>query len=283
MIRLEHVSKKLGKFHLIDVNLELPDGYIMGLVGANGAGKTTLLQTILGLYRPDAGRICVDGEEWKASAHENLEQIGFVLVDELFDPALSLQNNADYYGSYYKNYDRELLQKYLGKFELSKNKKYRNFSKGEKLKFEVAFALAHHPKYLIMDEPAANFDLAFTELFYRLIKDFVSDGAHSVLISTHQTEDIEQIVDYVTLMDNGQIFLTQDIEALHERYKLVQGERYKIELLPKEYIIYIEEGKYGASALIEHHGRNRYDALAVSNPSIEDIMYYLSKGGVFGC
>ena len=279
MIRLEHIHKKLGSFHLQDVNLELPDGYIMGLVGANGAGKTTLIQTMLGLYRPDKGTIYVDEKPWLESSHEHLDQIGYVLMDELFDPALSLLDNANYYGAYYKQYDRELLRAYFVEFDLDEKKKYRRFSKGEKLKFEVAFALSHHPKYLLMDEPAGNFDLEFTEVFYRLVKEFVSDGAHSVLLSTHQTDEIEQIVDYVTMLHEGSVIFSKDIEELHESYKVVQGERYKIELLPKEYIIYIEESMYGASALIEHHRRNDYDALTVSNPSIEDVMYYLTKGG----
>lgn len=280
MLEVRNVSKKKGSFSMKDIDFQLPEGYIMGLVGANGSGKTTLLKMLLGLFTPDSGSICIDGQEYDSAEHSIREDIGYVLQEELFDPALSAWENVDYYGHYYKKYDKELCRKYMEEFELEGSRRYKVFSKGEKLKLQLAFALAHHPKYLIMDEPAGNFDPDFAEKFYRLLVKFVSDGEHSVLLSSHQTEGLEHIVDYVTFLQDGRIMFSENIEELHKRYKMVSGECYKIKLIPKERIIYMEENTYGARALALNSRIHPFDReLVVEDATIEELMYFITKGG----
>lgn len=279
MLEVRNVSKKKGSFSMKDIDFQLPDGYIMGLVGANGSGKTTLLKMLLGLFTPDSGSICIDGQEYDSAEHSIREDIGYVLQEELFDPSLSAWENVDYYGHYYKKYDKELCRKYMEEFELEGSRRYKVFSKGEKLKLQLAFALAHQPKYLIMDEPAGNFDPDFAEIFYRLLVKFVSDGEHSVLLSSHQTEGLEHIVDYVTFLQNGRIMFSENIEELHKRYKMVSGESYKIKLIPKERIIYMEENAYGAKALATNSRIHPFDReLVVEDATIEELMYFITKG-----
>jgi len=263
-----------------DIDFQLPDGYIMGLVGANGSGKTTLLKMLLGLFTPDSGSIRIDGQEYDSAEHSIREDIGYVLQEELFDSSLSAWENVDYYGHYYKKYDKELCRKYMEEFELEGSRRYKVFSKGEKLKLQLAFALAHQPKYLIMDEPAGNFDPDFAEIFYRRLVEFVSDGKHSVLLSSHQTEGLEHMVDYVTFLQNGKLIFSENIEELHKRYKMVSGESYKIKLIPKERIIYMEENAYGARALALNSRIHPFDReLLVEDATIEELMYFITKGG----
>ncbi|WP_075720865.1 ABC transporter ATP-binding protein [Roseburia sp. 499] len=280
MLEIVDVSKRKGNFSMKNISIQLPDGYIMGLVGANGSGKTTLIKMLLGIFTPDSGSIRVDGREYGSEEHGIREDIGYVLQEELFDPGLSAEENVDYYGHYYSRYDKELCRKYMEEFELGSSRKYKVLSKGEKLKLQLAFALAHKPKYLIMDEPAGNFDPDFAKIFYRMLTDFVSDGEHSVLLSTHQTEGLERVVDYVTFLQKGELLFSENIETLHSRYKMIRGESYKIKLLPKERIIYMEEGEYGAKALVVNSRLHPFDAtLVVEDATIEEMMYFMTKGG----
>ena len=157
MIKTENVSKRFGSFALQDIHFELPAGYICGLIGENGVGKTTLLNILAGLYEYD-GTISIQEKEYRTNQMELQQDIGFVFHEEWFDDWDSLIANSRHYGKYYKNYDETLLKEYLKRFRLDGKKKYKKLSKGEKLKFAFAFALAHHPKLLLLDEPGANFD-----------------------------------------------------------------------------------------------------------------------------
>lgn len=278
ILEIQAVSKHLGDFHLRNISLELPEGYILGLIGPNGAGKTSLLHLILGLYRPEAGDIRIDGMNYQDNEREIRELLGTVLLERLFDETMTLRQNADYYGAYYRNYDVQVFEMYLRRFELEAGRKYRTLSKGEELKFQLAFALAHAPKLLIMDEPAGSFDPEFRVQFFEVLKEFIADGTRSVIISTHLTEDLDRMADYITYLEKGKILLSTDIESLRESYRLVTGETYKIKLIPQENVIHMEEGAYGSRALVKHRRRYAYDKeLTVATPTIEELMYFMTK------
>lgn len=280
MLKLTDISKRLGAFQLKEISFELPPGYIMGVIGLNGAGKTTLLHLISGLYRPDGGSLSIEGKSYDANRKEILENVGTVLAEDLFNGYDTLLHNAGQYGKYYKNYDEPLLLQYLSRFQLLPDKKFRELSKGEKLKFQFAFALAHHPKLLLLDEPTGNFDPEFRGEFFSVLKEFIADGRKSVILATHLTEDLDRIADYIVYLEKGTLLFAGDIETLREQYRLLIGETYKLKLLPKQSIIYMEETACGTRALIRHRSRNVYDReLTVTVPSIEEIMYFMTKGG----
>lgn len=279
MVKLELVSKKLGNFSLQDINVELPVGYICGLIGPNGSGKTTLLHLIMGLYQQDTGEIYVMGQQFPQEEAAIHNEMGVVLQERLFDDYLTLQENASYYGRYYSHYEEDYFLQLLERFELQPHQKYSGLSKGEELKFQYAFALAHHPRLLILDEPTGNFDPEFREEFLASLKEFIADGERSVILATHITEDLDRMADYIIYLEKGKVLFAKDIEELRESYRLLQGEAYKIKLLPQENIIYMETGEFGARALIEHRRRFVYDkCLTVSYPTIEELMYFMTKG-----
>ncbi len=280
LIEVRDVSKKLGTFKINEMSFELPGGYIMGLIGPNGAGKTSLIHLLLGLYQPDDGEILIDGKSYKDNEQAIREQLGTVLLEDLFDPALTLRQNGDEYGSFYKNYDAELLDKYLARFNLEGNRRFKELSKGEKLKFQFAFALSHDAKLLILDEPTGNFDSSFRQEFFKIIKEFIADGERSVVLATHLTEDLDRIADYICYLDKGNLLFAGDIEKLHDKYRIAIGEEYKIKLLRKEHVIHVEKGEYGTRALIEYHKRIPYDKeLTLTVPTIEELMYFITKSG----
>lgn len=280
LLEVKNISKYIGTFLMKDVSFELPEGYIMGLIGENGAGKTTLLHLLLGLYQPDAGEILIDGMNYRDNEREIRELLGTVLLDDLFDTSLTLEQNGNFYGRYYVNYNAQTLLYYLEKFSLDKSCKFKRLSKGEKLKFQFAFALSHNAKLLLLDEPTGNFDREFRKEFFAELKEFIADGTRSVILSTHLTEDLDRVADYITYLEKGRILLTSDIETLRDSYRLVTGETYKIKLLPEEDLVYMEEGAYGTRALVRHHKYRHYDAAVTAlPPSIEELMYFMTKRG----
>lgn len=280
MIIMQGVSKQLKTFRLKDMNIEIPDGYICGLVGLNGAGKTTLLHLLLGLYRPDKGTVKIDDREYPGMEKEIHDEMGTVLVEELLDPDASVMENGERYGKFYSHFNRQQYLDNLTQFHLAANSRFGKLSKGQKLKCQFAFALACNPRYLILDEPTANFDPEFRTIFLKRIQEFVSDGTRTVLLATHMTEDLDRLADYLIYLEKGNLIYSGDLETFRERYRIVSGEKYKIKLFSKEDLISLEERAYGTKALIRHHGYNTYDpTLKVTYPSIEEFMYFYSKRG----
>ena len=280
MLELKNIHKKLGKFKLKDISFELPKGYICGLIGPNGAGKTTLIHLLLGLYEPDEGELLVNDKLYDKKEADIRNEIGVVLSEDLFETRLTLLENAKEYGRFYKEYDVKALEDYLSRFGLEGRQKFGKLSKGQKLKFQFAFALSHNPKLLILDEPTGNFDPAFREEFFKIIKGFIADGEKSVVLATHLTEDLDRFADYILYLEKGQMVFAGDIETLRQSYRILVGEEYKMKLLKPEKVIHVEPGTYGTRALVKHRKIDTYDSsFTVTIPTIEELMYFITKRG----
>lgn len=281
MVRFENVDKRLGDFNLQNITFELQPGYLMGLIGENGAGKTSILNLILGLYQPDAGNVEIFGCKYYGEESRIRNQIGYVLTDDgLFLANLRLDDNANMFGKYYKCYDKKKLYTYCDAFELNVKKKWRELSKGERLKFQFAFALSHRARLLVLDEPTANFDPEFRKQFLHLVTSFMKDGECSVILATHQLQELDQIADYITLLHCGKLIFSVEKERLTERFRIVRGEDYKINRLRQERVVCRETKGYVSAALVRHRKIDTYDpALTVSIPTTEEILYYFIKSG----
>ncbi len=279
MIKIQNVSKSFDGFSLQNVNFEVPKGYIGGVFGTNGAGKTTLFHLILGLYRADDGHILVDGMDVAEKEEKVRSEIGYLLNEDLICNRATLLSNANKMGRFYSDYDSQLFESYCSKFRLDVNRKAINLSKGEQLKLQLAFALSHKPKLLLLDEPTANFDPDFRKEFMKLITEFVKDGEHSVLLATHNLEDLEQVGDYFLGLDKGRVNIAASRDELEDAYRMVEGENYKLRLLPERKVVYTELGKDVGKALVRHSSRDVYDKeVIVRIPTLQEIMYYTVKG-----
>ena len=279
MVQLTNVKKKIGQFFLEDITFSLREGYIMGLIGENGAGKSSILKLLLGILTPEEGQISIFGTTYEENEKGIKNNVGYVLAEDgLFLGEMNLLENARLFGKYYENFSESLFCNYASEFGL-KNIKVKKLSRGEYLKFKFAFALSHKPKLLLLDEPTANFDPEFRRKFLCVITDFIKDGRKSVILATHLTEDLEQIADYVTFIDHGRLLFSMDRESINKYFRMAAGEEYKINLLPKENIIYKEAGKYGTRALVKHGRWSQYDdALNITYPLLEELMYFILKG-----
>lgn len=278
LVDLKDMNKALGNFRLKDISIELPEGFILGLIGPNGAGKTSLIHILLGLYKPTGGQVLIDGMSYEDREDEIKNLIGTVLLEDMFEPGTSLIKNGAYYGSYYKDFSLKEYEGYLERFELDKSKKFGKLSKGQKLKAQFAFALSHNAKLLILDEPTGNFDPRFRKEFFKVLKEYIADGTKSVILATHLTEDLDKMADYILYIEKGKTIFSGDIEKLRDSYRLVTGERYKINLIPVDRVIHKEDGTYGTKALVTHKPRYTYDKeVTVAVPTLEELMYFTTK------
>ena len=280
MIDCNNVSKRFTSFSLKNITFNLPAGYICGLIGENGSGKTTLINILSGLYSYD-GEVRISGRDYCNHEYDIKQDIGVVVHGDIFEAKESLISNANYFGRFYKKYSENLLENYLERFNLNDKKKYKELSKGEKLKFALAFALAHEPRILLLDEPGANFDIEFRKEFNSLLREFIVDGTRSVILSTHIISDVETFADYILFLKNGEQVLFGDVETIREKYRMVSGEKYKIKLL-KDRIIYLEEGRISCNALVKHDKQGYDKELKVWEPGIDELMYYIGKGKDYG-
>lgn len=277
MLELDHVSKRLGSFQLRNITIQIPTGYLCGLAGENGAGKTSLLHMLLGLYRPDSGTVRIDGKIYEENEKEIRQQTSIVLAEDLLHPAFSLLQNGRYYGSFYNGYEEACFVEKLKQYHLDPREKFGHLSKGQKLKCQFAFALACHPAYLFLDEPVANFDPEFKKQFFADLCAFIGDGERTAVLSTHETEDLDRLADYLIFMKEGEAVIASDMEKFRDSYRIVSGESYKIRLLRPGVIVKLEEREFGARALVRHSRLLSYDkSLLVAYPTIADFMYFMS-------
>ncbi|RHR32360.1 ABC transporter ATP-binding protein [Clostridium sp. AF19-22AC] len=279
LLEIRKLNKSIGSLQLLDINLSLEPGYIMGLIGRNGAGKTSLIKTILRLYQKDSGDIYVNGYNMETEEKEAKNEIGFVLDESLFEDNLSIEANGRLFGSLYSRYDHSLYLQFCERFGLLPKQKAGKLSKGQKTRFQLAFALSHDAKLFLMDEPAAGLDPLFRRELLGYMQDIVESGKRSILFSTHLTNDLDQIGDYIILLDEGSICLELDKEELGDRFYIASGTREQIEHTFGPNVICRLYEPYKSSLLIEFPKEGQLKGLAVTRPSLEDLMYYLSKGG----
>ena len=273
-LEVSGMYKRLDTFELKNINFKLEPGYIMGLIGPNGAGKTTFIHTLLGLYRPTEGSIRVFGYDLLEQEREAKSQIGFVLDENPYAIDLTARDNARMYGRYYPNWSQKAFDRYCKRFELNTKKALKKLSKGNQMKFQLAFALSHDARLLVLDEPTSGLDPVFRREFTEIMCDIIAEGDRSILFSTHLTEELDKIADYLTFLYNGKQMFSSSKEELMERYGLFRGSDKEIAELGSDQIIGIRIRENMTEALVLKDQIEIPACLTLLQPSIEDIMYY---------
>lgn len=214
---LNGVCKSYPGFDLRDVSFELPRGYVMGLVGPNGAGKTTTIRMIMNLARPDAGKITLMGTQVGKNEIELKRRIGYVPENHEFYSDMTVDWTARFVSRLYPSWSDTRFRELLKKYNVDSAKKVGALSKGTRAKLAMALALAPNPELLILDEPTSGLDpIVRRELLSDLLE-FVSDGERSVLFSTHITSDLERIADYITIIVDGAVAVSDELETVLAR------------------------------------------------------------------
>ena len=192
------LCRQQGKFELRDISFTLPRGYIMGLVGRMGSGKTTLLKSILNPSLIKSGSVEYEG------------QAGFIMEDAPFFIEATLKENMELFKNLYIDYDEKEFYDRLRSVGLEEHKVYGLLSKGEKVRFQFAFAMGHHPRLLLLDEPTSGLDVTFRREFLYMLQEAVEKQMISVVFSTHLTDELERIADFIGVMDNGTLTMKEN-------------------------------------------------------------------------
>ena len=199
-----------------DFSLQLEGGHIYGLLGKNGTGKSTLLYLLSGLLRPAEGTVCVYGIEARLRRPEVLQET-FLVPEEYDLPHVSLDEYVRIYAPFYPHFDREVLDSCLNDFELSSDLHLGSLSMGQKKKVYMSFALAAGTRLLLMDEPTNGLDIPSKSLFRKVVAQHITEG-RTLVISTHQVHDVEQLLDHILVLSRRQVLLDKSVGDLTDRY-----------------------------------------------------------------
>jgi len=218
-VQFEGVSKKYPHFSLENIDLELPSGSIMGFIGANGAGKSTTIRILLGLIHQDAGAVNVLGHAMPADQAAAKLDIGFVSEDmRLYGPA-TLAWHMNFLRPIYPRWDQAYAESLLERFDLKPQQKIKGLSHGQRVKAALLLALARRPRLLVLDEPTTGLDpVARMEVLQELMA-VLADEDRTILFSSHNTLDVEQISDRITFIDRGRIIDSYDKEVFLDRWR----------------------------------------------------------------
>ena len=280
ILEVKNLSKKYNGFELQNVNITLPKGMIMGFIGENGAGKTTTIKAILDIIRNYTGEIKIFGLDNRKDDKKIKEDIGIVLDDMFFPEILTPNDINSIMKNIYKNWDSELYFKYLADFLLPKNKAIKTLSKGMRKKLEIATAISHHPKLLILDEPTAGLDPIARNEVLDIFQNFIQNEECSIFLSSHITSDLEHIADYITLINNGKIMLSKTRDELLEDYGIVKCSKEEFEKIDKNDFIKYKKSKYEYDILIENRKvfNKKYVVNTIDKVTLEELMVLMIKG-----
>lgn len=271
-LELRHVSRRLGDFELRDVNLTLPKGCILGLVGENGAGKSTTIRLLTGELRLDSGTVSVlDAEPGSPDFRAVKERLGVVLDDAWFPEILNARQVGTMMAMTYESWDAELYESYLARFALPREKNFKDYSRGMRMKLAIAAALAHRPEVLLLDEATAGLDPIVRDEVLEIFREFSEAEDHAILISSHILSDLEKLCDYIAFLHQGKLLFCQEKDRLLETYGLFVGTRQQVEELAENAVLAREDSGFGGVRAIVR--RDAVPAcLPLEKPTVEDII-----------
>ena len=280
ILQISNLYKKYDNFELKNINIELPKGMIMGLIGENGAGKTTTIKAILNIINKDLGNVKIFGLEMAKNEEKIKQDIGVVLDDSFLSEYLNILDINRIMKNIYKKWDEKLYFDYIEKFKLSKNKLIKEFSSGMKMKLKIATSLSHHPKLLILDEPTSGLDPIARNDILDIFQEFIKNGENSILVSSHITSDLEHIADYITFINDGEIVLSKTCDELIENYGVVKCNKDEFSKIDKKDYIKYRKNKYGYEVLIENkkNFKKKYDIKVIDKITLENLMVLMIKG-----
>ena len=274
-IEIKDLCKTYSGFSLDHVNLTLPCGCIMGLVGENGAGKSTTIRLILDMIARDSGTITLLGKDNRENIRLLKEDIGVVL-DEVGIPAcLNPKQVGKIMANTFRNWEQAVYDSLLEKLAVPPEKPFKDFSKGMKMKLGIAIALSHRPKLLILDEATSGLDPVVRDEVLDLFSEFTREENHAVLISSHIVSDLEKICDSIAFLHKGRLLLCEEKDALKEKYGILRCSREQLSALPPEAVIGRKETAYGVEAIA---ARDAVPAgLSLSPIDIEELFIFMVK------
>lgn len=280
VVELKDVTKDYGDFKLDQVSFAVPEGSVCGFIGQNGAGKTTTIKLMLDVIKADQGEIRLFGENIEKDSACLREDIGVVFDEMGFHEFMTSRDINIMMKNIYKNWDEEVFFDYLKRFSLPTRKKCGDFSRGMRMKLQIAVALSHHAKLLIMDEPTSGLDPIVRNEMIQIFREFVIEEDHTILLSSHITGDLEKLADEVVFINAGKIVLAGNKDDILEKHGLLKCKKSELEKISDPLIVNVAPGTFGVEVLVNDRKacEKLYPQMVIEPASLEDIMlFYVNK------
>lgn len=249
-LELKNLSKSFPGFQLEPLNLTLPQGCIMGLIGENGAGKSTILKLILDMLHKDSGSITILGKDNQENLRLIKEDIGVVMDEVGIPECLNTKQVGTIMSGTFQNWDQKTYEELLQSLSIPANKAFKDFSRGMKMKLGIAIAMSHHAKLLLLDEATNGLDPVVRDQVVELLCEFTRDETHSILISSHIVSDLEKLCDYIAFLHQGKLLLCEEKDVLTAQYGLLHCTRQELAQLPASAVKSKKETAYGVDAVV---------------------------------
>ena len=275
-IECHDLTKAYRGFTLDHLTFSLPAGCILGLVGENGAGKSTTLKLLMNAISRDEGQVSLLGVDNQSPEFLQTKQdIGVVLDEACLPEVITPRETGKLMALTYTRWDQGLYEQYLARFALPKDKKFKELSRGMKMKLAIAAALSHGAKLLLLDEATSGLDPMVRDEVLDVFNDFTRQADHTVVLSSHIVSDLEKICDYVAFLEKGRLVLCEEKDVLLDRYGILKCGREDLNRVDPAALHGVRLGQYGAEALVERDRAPR--DMVVDRATLEDIILHLAK------
>lgn len=280
-VEIKNLTKKYDGFTLDNVSFNVPKGSIMGFIGQNGAGKTTTIRSLLNIIPVDSGEIRLLGMDHIKEEKAVKERIAVVFDELPFQDVFTAVNMAKIFKGIYSGWNNETFEKYLDRFQLPRRKKIGQFSKGMKMKLQIACALSHEAELLIMDEATTGLDPVVRSEILDIFLEYLQNEEHSILMSSHITSDLEKIADSVTFIDRGKLLVSGYKDDILESHGVVKCSKSDFRDIEPSDFISARLNDFGAEVMVADRAgiSRKYPGIVIDNTTLEEIMvFYVNKG-----
>ncbi len=273
-IEIEGVSRSYEDFSVRNISLTLPSGMIMGLVGENGAGKTTMINLIMNALHADSGKIRVLGCDNTLPEFTAVKQDISVVADTVMFPDNFSAAQVSKMLSYtYTNWNSTVFDGYLDRFELSRTKLIRDYSKGMAMKLSLAAALSHDSRLLLLDEPTGGLDPFFRDMVLDVLVEYTRSEDRSILISSHIVSDLEHLCDLIAFMRRGELVMCDTKDHILEEYAVIRTSSDM--MLPISSVKAVRKGRYDTQVLMRREDIPR--GITPERSTLEDIIVFMGR------
>ncbi|MGN0386308.1 MAG: ABC transporter ATP-binding protein [Lachnospiraceae bacterium] len=279
-IEIKDLTKKYDGFTLDHVSFKVPRGSIMGFIGQNGAGKTTTIKALLNILKFDEGSIRLLGMDSVKDEVEIKENIAAVFDEIPFHESFCALALGKMFKGLYKNWNEDTYFAYLDRFGLPRKKKIGDFSKGMKMKLQIATALSHGARLLVMDEATTGLDPIVRNEILDIFREYLQDEENSILMSSHITSDLEKIADGITFIDKGKILLSGYKDDIMESHGVIKCTKEDYKNIKKEDFISARVNDFGVEIMVCDQGaaKKAYPDLMLEKTTLEEIMlFYVNR------
>ena len=278
-LEVRNLSKSFEGFQLHNITFTLPKGYIMGLIGPNGSGKTTTIKLILNMLKRTSGEVKILGFDSITNEQEAKRNLGVVFDSNYFSDEWKISQVEKSVSAFYENWNTQKFSETLKRFHIQPSKKVKELSKGMQMKLMLACAFSYDAKLLILDEPTSGLDPVSRDELLHILSEYIEDGEHSVLFSTHITGDLERAADYITYISYGELFFSGGKDEFIDSFRIVKGGCEELSTDLGKKMLGIRNFSTGFEALVKTEDLKQFAHLNVEPATIDDIVVFTSKRG----